>query len=65
LADAVKRFHIPHEQLTAVIDGVEMDLDRRRYETFDELRLYCQRVASAVGGVQLGPGATGVRDADT
>jgi phytoene synthase len=49
LADAVKRFHIPHEHLTAVIDGVEMDLDRRRYETFDDLRLYCQRVASAVG----------------
>jgi len=49
LADAMKRFHIPHEHLTAVIDGVEMDLDRRRYETFDDLRLYCQRVASAVG----------------
>jgi phytoene synthase len=49
LADAVKRFHIPHEHLTAVIDGVEMDLGRRRYETFDDLRLYCQRVASAVG----------------
>ncbi len=26
-----------------------MDLDRRRYETFDELRQYCDRVASAVG----------------
>jgi phytoene synthase len=26
-----------------------MDLDRRRYETFEELRLYCLRVASAVG----------------
>ena len=32
-----------------MIDGVEMDLDRRRYETFDELQPYCQRVASAVG----------------
>ncbi len=32
-----------------MIDGVEMDLDRRRYETFDELRPYCERVASAVG----------------
>ena len=49
LADAVQRFHIPHEHLRAVIDGVEMDLDRRRYETFDELRTYCERVASAVG----------------
>ena len=49
LADAVRRFGIPHEQLRAVIDGVEMDLDRHRYETFDELQQYCQRVASAVG----------------
>jgi 15-cis-phytoene synthase len=49
LADTVARFHVPHEHLLAVIDGVEMDLDRRRYETFDDLRPYCERVASAVG----------------
>jgi 15-cis-phytoene synthase len=49
LADAVRRFHIPPEHLDAVIDGVEMDLDHCRYETFDELQQYCERVASAVG----------------
>jgi phytoene synthase len=49
LADTVRRFHIPHEHLYAVIEGVQMDLTRQRYETFDELRLYCERVASAVG----------------
>ena len=49
LADAVRRFQIPPEHLHAVIDGVEMDLDGRRYETFDDLRQYCERVASAVG----------------
>jgi 15-cis-phytoene synthase len=49
LADAVRRFHIPEQCLYAVIDGVEMDLDGRRYETFDDLQEYCQRVASAVG----------------
>jgi phytoene synthase len=49
LADAVRRFHIPPEHLYAVIDGVEMDLAGQRYETFDELQLYCRRVASAVG----------------
>ena len=32
-----------------MIDGVEMDLTPRRYETFDELERYCERVASAVG----------------
>jgi len=49
LVDTVERFQIPHEHLFAVIDGVEMDLTQRRYETFDDLRLYCERVASAVG----------------
>jgi 15-cis-phytoene synthase len=49
LADTVRRFHIPREHLAAVIDGVEMDLNRQRYETFDDLRPYCERVASAVG----------------
>lgn len=49
VADAVHRFHIPHEHLYAAIEGVEMDLARQRYETFDELQVYCRRVASAVG----------------
>jgi phytoene synthase len=49
LVDTVKRFAVPVEHLLAVIDGVEMDLDPRRYETFDDLVTYCQRVASAVG----------------
>jgi phytoene synthase len=49
LADAVKRFRIPPEHLRAVIDGVEMDLVQRRYETFADLRQYCEQVASAVG----------------
>jgi phytoene synthase len=49
LSDAVRRFHIPSEHLEAVIDGVEMDLDRQRYETFEDLEPYCERVASAVG----------------
>jgi len=49
LADTVERFHIPRKYLDAVIDGVEMDLTPQRYETFDELRVYCERVASAVG----------------
>jgi 15-cis-phytoene synthase len=49
LADAVRTYHIPAEHLYAVLDGVEMDLDRRRYETFDDLQQYCRRVASAVG----------------
>jgi phytoene synthase len=49
LADTIRQFAIPAEHLRAVIDGVEMDLARRRYETFEELQQYCERVASAVG----------------
>ncbi len=49
LHDTVARYHIPREYLVAVLDGVEMDLEPVAYATFAELRLYCYRVASAVG----------------
>ncbi len=49
LAPFVTRFSLPRAAFDAVIDGVAMDLDRTRYETFDDLREYCLRVASAVG----------------
>lgn len=49
LADSITRFHIPREYFEEVIAGVEMDLTRRRYASFDDLRQYCYRVASAVG----------------
>ena len=49
LADNLVRFNLPRRYFDEIIDGVEMDLTRRRYESFDELSLYCRRVASAVG----------------
>jgi phytoene synthase len=49
LADTVSRYRIPPEYLRSAIDGVEMDLDGRTYETFDELADYCYKVASVVG----------------
>jgi phytoene synthase len=49
LADNVHRFNIPQRYFEEVIDGVEMDLTRKRYATFAELSRYCRRVASAVG----------------
>ncbi len=49
LAPLVARFSLPRDAFEAVIDGVAMDLERSRYRTFDELREYCLRVASAVG----------------
>jgi phytoene synthase len=53
LKTAVARFGIPKQPLDDLLDGVEMDLRKSRYASFDELRLYCARVASAVGLVCL------------
>ena len=49
LAPLVARFNLPRAAFDALVDGVEMDLGSRRYETFEDLYLYCTRVASAVG----------------
>lgn len=49
LAPWVRRFALPRQAFDDVIDGVEMDLTRRRWTTFDDLYQYCIRVASAVG----------------
>ncbi|HND55008.1 MAG TPA: squalene/phytoene synthase family protein, partial [Pirellulaceae bacterium] len=49
VADTLRRFSIPPRHLLAIIDGVERDLDPVRYQTFAELRSYCELVASAVG----------------
>ncbi|MQA31293.1 MAG: presqualene diphosphate synthase HpnD [Luteitalea sp.] len=49
LQPLIARFGLPREAFEDVIDGVAMDLDTTRYQTFDELLVYCRRVASAVG----------------
>lgn len=49
LADTVTRFPIPQQHFLDLIRGVELDLTRRRYPTFDELYDYCYLVASTVG----------------
>ena len=49
LVPFIRRFNLPRRQFEALIDGVEMDLGDRRYETFADLHEYCLRVASAVG----------------
>ncbi|MCC7035630.1 MAG: presqualene diphosphate synthase HpnD [Acidobacteria bacterium] len=49
LRPVVERFDLSREPFDALVEGVEMDLGRARYETFGELVEYCRRVASAVG----------------
>ncbi len=46
-------FALPRRSFEDLIDGVQMDLGARRYETFDDLREYCWRVASTVGLICL------------
>lgn len=54
LADARGRFPIPAQALHDLVDGGLIDLDRSRYQTFDELRGYCAHVAGAVGVACVG-----------
>jgi 15-cis-phytoene synthase len=53
LADAYARFSLPPGALGELIEGVRMDVDGVTYERFDELVLYCRRVAGAIGRVCL------------
>jgi phytoene synthase len=54
LADARDRFPINEQALHDLVDGGLADLDRQRYENFDELRDYCAHVAGAVGVACIG-----------
>ena len=49
LGDATLAFGIPIEYYEQIIEGVEMDLTWKRYQSFEELRGYCYQVASVVG----------------
>jgi phytoene synthase len=49
LAEALFQFPIPRSCFEDIVAGCRMDLTVRRYGTFEDLRSYCLRVASAVG----------------
>ncbi len=53
LADAHERFRLPPGALGELIEGVRMDVAGVSYEGFEELVLYCRRVAGAIGRVCL------------
>lgn len=53
LAPHVRHFEIPRGYFEELVAGVEMDLTRARYATFEELERYCYRVASVVGLICL------------
>ena len=49
----IGKYSLPPEMLEEIMAGVDMDLHKSRYATFEELRVYCYRVASAVGLVSI------------
>jgi phytoene synthase len=49
LQPLIAAFDLPRSAFDALVEGVEMDLHGRRYDTFEDLYEYCIRVASAVG----------------
>ncbi len=49
LGKTISQFNIPFEPFFELVKGMEMDLQTKRYLTFDDLNLYCYRVASTVG----------------
>jgi len=45
----IQQHHLPFRLFDELIRGVEMDLEIKRYDTYEELEKYCYRVASVVG----------------
>jgi phytoene synthase len=53
LAAARERFPLPADALTELIEGVRMDLRGEHYERFEDLLVYCRRVAGGIGRLCL------------
>jgi len=49
MATTIDRYSIPRTYFEQLIRGVEMDLVNHSYSSFEELKVYCFRVASVVG----------------
>ena len=54
LADAARHFPIPLDAFGELVDGCEMDVQGRQYESLDDLVEYCRCVAGSIGRLSLG-----------
>ncbi|HEX9046049.1 MAG TPA: presqualene diphosphate synthase HpnD [Verrucomicrobiae bacterium] len=45
----IQHFKLPFALFDELIKGCEMDLEKLRYDSYEELEMYCYRVASVVG----------------
>jgi phytoene synthase len=53
LADAQRHFPLPVDALSELVEGVRMDVDAVAYESFEDLLVYCRRVAGGIGRLCL------------
>jgi len=53
IREIIRKYMIQRSHFGEILDGVEMDLEPRRYATFEDLEGYCYRVAGAVGLVSI------------
>lgn len=53
IRDLIARYQLTPDQFIEIIQGCEMDLRGTTYQTWDDLKLYCHRVASVVGLVSI------------
>lgn len=51
--ETVNKYKIPQQYFDDFLKGIGMDLDRIGYENFEELSVYCYRVAGTVGFIML------------
>ncbi len=52
--EMIERRSLDRDLLAEIVRGMLMDTERNRHESFGDLRLYCHRVASAVGIISAG-----------
>ncbi len=69
IADAKSRYDLPMDAFGDLVDGCEMDVAETTYATFDDLVVYCRRVAGSIGRLSLAvfgaarePGANALAD---
>lgn len=53
LADAMRHYPIAAGELLEVVEGCELDIERQRWETYEELEYYCTCVAGSIGRLSL------------
>ena len=51
--DLINRYEIERDLFIELIKGMEMDFNEESYDTFEDLKVYCYRVASVVGLISL------------